>query len=358
MDEKNGKNSFLALTVATLLFAALGVIVYTQAPFKGTRPSVPSTPESSEKIRARLWQDPFQAVLDGVKVRKAGQPDQVKDRQETEEKKAKAPGKPMETKKEGTAFCMDLTLSPAAAGRLVELQKDIEKKINKNRVVTVLGVMVQGGPYDDDLEFRICQRYAVLSGLDVLGLQPEDPTHIDYLRICPASTPQQGNEPATLLNIIPFEWLESDEQQTSVLLLWLNELSFKETPLGKLNNLRDKLTKIKNFRIIGPATSTILLDMINEDYNGPELEIYSPTATADPEILLKTAAKNKGGEAGSLSFPSNIHRTINTDKELFEELVKELRNRDVDLFSPRTSLWSSPRQWVCREFSHIKSSIS
>ena len=64
MDQKNGKSPLLALTVATMLFAALGVVVYTQAPYKGIRPSVEEIPEAQQKIRARLWQDPFQAVLD------------------------------------------------------------------------------------------------------------------------------------------------------------------------------------------------------------------------------------------------------------------------------------------------------
>jgi hypothetical protein len=67
MDDKNGKNPFLALTAATMLFAALGVMVYTQAPFKPARPPVPPLHEPTEQIRARLWQDPFQAVLDQEK---------------------------------------------------------------------------------------------------------------------------------------------------------------------------------------------------------------------------------------------------------------------------------------------------
>ena len=57
MDEKNGKNPFIALTLATILFAAMGVMVYTQAPYKGKRPSVPEIREPSEKVKARLWQD-------------------------------------------------------------------------------------------------------------------------------------------------------------------------------------------------------------------------------------------------------------------------------------------------------------
>ena len=73
MDEKNSKNPLLALTVATILFAAMGVMVYTQAPYKGIRPSVPEIREPSEKVRARLWQDPFQAVLDYEKAQPASQ---------------------------------------------------------------------------------------------------------------------------------------------------------------------------------------------------------------------------------------------------------------------------------------------
>jgi hypothetical protein len=67
MDDKNGKNPFLALTAATMVLAALGVMWYTQTPFKGARPPVPPLYEPTEQIRARLWQDPFQAVLDQEK---------------------------------------------------------------------------------------------------------------------------------------------------------------------------------------------------------------------------------------------------------------------------------------------------
>ena len=116
MDEKNGKNPFLALTVATMLFAAMGVMVYTQAPYKGIRPSVPEIWEPSGKVKARLWQDPFQAVLDYDKAKPADKkPDLAKP----------APGP------QGAPFpCISIT-KPAEPGKKVAGRNQLEKRSNR-----------------------------------------------------------------------------------------------------------------------------------------------------------------------------------------------------------------------------------
>ena len=189
MDEKNGKNPLLALTVATVLFAALGVIVFTQAPFKGVRPSVPEIKEPSEKIRARLWQDPFQAVLDHVKAIKAkGKQEKVKE----------------ETKRK---------LDSIVAGQinLIKCQKenftnkDFLKRLENNEV-TVLGAMVFGGPYAELVESRIRQRYAVLSALNRLQFYPENSEHIGCFIILNTkdgqTTLSQWDQEFTLSNIV------------------------------------------------------------------------------------------------------------------------------------------------------------
>ena len=101
MDDRNGKSSLLALTVATMLFAALGVVWYNQAPYKGNRPPVQDIPEPPPKIRARLWQDPFQAVLDYEGKKRPPESKQEKAQGEpvrAENKTAKASSSPEETK--------------------------------------------------------------------------------------------------------------------------------------------------------------------------------------------------------------------------------------------------------------------
>jgi hypothetical protein len=309
MDDKNGKSPLLALTVATMLFAAMGVIVYTQAPYKGIRPSIPEIREPSEKVRARLWQDPFQAVLDHDKAKPAGKkPDSSKN--------APAP-------QSSPVPCISITKSPS-------LEKKLHEEIGKRAKVTVLAVMVLGGPYDDDIEFRIRQRYAALSALNVLGYHPDDPTHIDFLRICQPSPQNQQNESQlSLTNIIPFEWLSNDKN-ASVLLLWLTDESFQEDQLSQLEFLRDNIGKELPFKIIGPATSTTLLKMIEEGKE-TKLEIYSATATVDNKNLMEKARNEKGEKIDPKKFLESgyVLRTILPDEKLAEALSKELKNRGI-----------------------------
>jgi hypothetical protein len=137
--------------------------------------------------------------------------------------------------------------------------------------------MVLGGPYDDDIEFRIRQRYAILSALTVLGYHPDDPTHLDFLRICqPSTNNSQDTDNLSLTNIIPFEWL-SDDQNKAVLLLWLTDESFQKDILNGMKILRENINKQLPFKVIGPATSTTLLQMIKEN-TGTDLHLYSATA--------------------------------------------------------------------------------
>ena len=200
MEEKNGKNPIVALTVATVVFAALGVIVYTQAPYKGVRPSVPEIQEPTEKIRARLWQDPFQAILDHVKARK------------TQEKQAGVSQRQDEAHHDPiVAGVIDLeNCYPAGA-----LKKVIQGRQEKGKV-TILGAMVWGGPYAELVESRIRQRYAVLSALNRLQFYPEDQEHISCLKISNTQGGQdlssQVDQEFTLTNIVPFEWLVSDRE--------------------------------------------------------------------------------------------------------------------------------------------------
>jgi hypothetical protein len=327
VDEKNGKNPFLALTIATVLFATLGVIVYTQAPFQGTRPSVPEIQEPSAKIRARLWQDPFQAVLDHAKSGEVtNQGDRSKSQPaETQGGKKKLIVQKNKNPKDVSASCLSLAKAQALEGKLKE-------EIKQKGDVTVLGVMVLGGPYGDDTELRLRMRYAVLAALDVLNYKPEDAEHIDFLQLCP-STPedQQAKNIVSLSTIVPFEWLVSDDQQKSVLLLWLNDDMFREAPLTKLENLQGNLQA--PFKIIGPATSTTLLEMAKENKE-LDLEIYSATATAAAAILEKEALKKPGLTLEPGKFWRRLDRTILSDRQLAEGLVDELRRRGVDLIHP------------------------
>lgn len=371
MDEKNGKNPLLAITVATVLFAALGVVYYIQTPYKGERPSVPEIHEPSEMIRARLWQDPFQAVLDHVKAKEPlGEKSKGPPRQDDSKKKGKKSqaspkptdydpifagvidfGQPLQKPLKKT---LKQGLGQDIAAKQPEIDENFRTRL-KDENITILAVMVWGGAYAELIESRLRQRYAVLAALNRLGYYPDDPEHIGALRIVHIGQGQEApsahDQGLTLANIIPFEWLLSDHKK-QILLLWLNEDSFKNTPLKKIFLLRKQVREKEQqrFLLIGPPSSSTLADMIKELPNTAldraGLEIYCATATADDPFLLPDYQKGTKKISEQRKEARQIiedrfrkkritfTRNICSDGELLEALADELRRRRVNLINP------------------------
>ena len=317
---ENNKNNIFPLSGLLLILAALGFLQFTEMPFVGSRPDVSEIREPSEKAKARLWQEPFRAVLDYH---------------------AKAGNK--------AATEIDNSL-PAQIGLRAE----------KGRV-TILGVMLFGAPYAEETEDRLRRRYAVLTGLGQRDYVPDDPEHLDFMRIDSLSAE------ISMSNILPFEWFShrSDDpagNSDSVLVLWMNDdvfagkpLADKQlatgTPLANLKWLADRLGlqargKFKdniNLKIIGPAGSTSLQRMVAEletfDNRLAGLEIYSATATMDDSLLLATLGGAKAGEGPVDDSPDKqvvgrfgekgitFTRTIASDRALAEKLLTELELR-------------------------------
>ncbi len=334
-DDKN-KGSLLPISTVAVILAALGVTMFVQ-PFKGNRPFIPEYRESYERVNARLWQDPFQAVLDSVKagatLDSASQVDIERDA------------------RNGTA-------EKAFASRYLETDESTPK-------VTVLAVMVPGGPYFEDAENRMRYRYALLSGLNRVGFASVDAEHVEFIKIAPS------DKRITLSNIIPFEWLEELKWETnaldredrklqkeSVLVIWISDNLFERTPLSKFARLlgyikkRDELRRIDAFKIIGPAISGTLQEMVREVYNDKSLtfdegvDIYSAVATVDNARLLEDATGRQLPERSARELIKEkfrehkirLIRTIGTDGALFDGLINELNLRGVNLRDERNHL--------------------
>ena len=324
MGEQKPKDTLLPISGVVALVVALGAILYSMTPLQGTRPNIPEIREEvSTKVRARLWQDPFRAVLDDPHAKES-------------------------------AGCSEVCFSKEA---LCEkgpgekpLLKKIEARLKDGKTVTVLGIMVFGGPYAEDMEMRIRHRYAVLSGLLRLGCRPEDPDHISFLKT--------DNKIVSLRNIIPYEWVMNE--QDDVLVLWINNDAFLwinsdvdliKKQLFNLKCLFDNLIpSAKNgqlkFKVIGPAGSGHLLEMIKELKSKRDvqterdslssLEIFTATATA-AEWLLLSEAKEQNSDKISKLFEDRLgikfKRQICTDDLLAKALIDELGLRNVNLLS-------------------------
>lgn len=352
MDEQERKGQITAISTIVVIMAALGIFLYTKVPLKGLRPYIPKY-SPSEKVQARLWQDPFRAVLNYKEASKLSNFN-IPLPEVCDLKAEQGSG-------QGTLKC--------------DIQKrfkdweEVKSPGEKKKKITVLGVMVPGGPYAEDTETRIRSRYAVLSGLRRCSYVPDDPEHISFFKIqkdgaC-IENKESGSDKTddlTLTNIVPFEWLKQENDIDEVLLLWINDTAFKENPLRELDCLFSYLQpenyKI-DFKLIGPWSSTTLIKMIKEldGYKSNKLKglkIYSATATVPAYVLLKktrleSKVIKKDIDYISLISPDNNNkleeyiqnkflncgisftRTICTDQQLADQLIKEIKRRHVDL---------------------------
>jgi hypothetical protein len=361
MDNQQRQGPGLPISGGAVVIALiLGSLFVQQPAFKGSRPKVSghgvSMSAGLEDVQARLWEDPFAAV-----------------RRHRSENPKNAP----ET-----------------------IESLAEQIVEKNtEEVTVLGVMVFGGPYAKDAERRIRSRHATLSALAALDYVPDNAEHLRYIKI---DLKIDNATKERLTTIVPYEWFIPGSEpkhklKREILVLWLKDDDFYPTPLAKIGELRRRLQekpegpkfvsysnsvvklnnlnfkKIKHcninkiffeqinlprnlnripkftFKILGPAGSTNLRAMLDEilksDSEWEELEgvsIFSPSATAEDELLLEKYDhcnfSNVTRVFEDKVKPVTFLRTIGTDRVLTDALVEELARRGADPLDPKNHI--------------------
>ena len=323
----DNKTPLIPVSAVLVILAALGVTMFVQ-PFKGGRPFVSEYRESYERVNARLWQDPFQAVVDSMKEEQA--PEDV-----------------------GQLSIDDTVLNPREQR---SFRSSYLSGIRGKDMVTVLAVMVPGNPYFEGTETRMRYRYALLSGLKRVGYVSEDAEHIEFIRI------GSRNKKITLSNIIPVEWLSHENDNDEVLVLWINDDVFERIPLSKLARVIAYIKGTENLQntkvevnIIGPAISGTLKDMVKEVDRRQSREglrplkgvrIFSPWATVGSVLLVKRVPGEINTEDDALGDIKKhfwyqgitLVRTIGPDQALVDQLVSELQNRKVDLLDDKNHL--------------------
>lgn len=244
--------------LASLLLASLGLLVQQFIPLESPRPKTANSAHyfypGIQDVNARLWQDPFTALPQH------------------------------DSSLYNAGLCQSQSHHDVTA--LACSIIDAHKK-SRDKAITILGVMVFGGPYAENVESRMRTRYAVLSGLAVKNYSPDDAEHIGYF------------EKTTLRKFppekVPFEWFNASKDDSPTLLLWLDETAFATEPLNKAREfveLLEKETKNAasqnktdspklNFKFIGPVSSTTLQAMATE------LEAASSEIVADPDQQVK-----------------------------------------------------------------------
>ena len=336
------------LPVGLIVAAIAGFVIY-QSPLKSSRPiSVDSErlrALGERQVQARLWQDPLAAV-------------------EAHTRAEAAKGATFELRVErGAAPLLEKGVDGDDHHRFGTLTDEIARTVTQSSgAVTVLAVMVQGGPYVEGIESRIRTRYAVVSALGVACFVPEDSEHIGYAQWKP-HPPPGATLPYDKLNV-PYEWYRSRKfqecgdaalQLQNVLVLWLNEDAFSDEPLRRLSWLTaDVKGRIDGRRIrvkaIGPASSTTLRGMLEDAIDHPHsqsapdrLPLYSPWATAHPGLLalsLQGKLDSHGIHPYSwyeeqfgavLGHAVDLHRGIGSDDRLAQVLFEELHRRGVEI---------------------------
>jgi hypothetical protein len=193
--------------IAVVLMAS-GILVKT-VPLESKRPIDPDRVKFAhagrQDIEARLWEDPFVAMR------------HVKGRW------------PMERCAEAIA---DWAHHPSALAKSL-LQK------SSGRWITLLPVMVSGGPYFEDSEGRRRSRYAVVTALLNSGWRPSDEDKLGYVWTFESCIENHWERRAP--ELLPYEWFvqpgQSREETRALLVLWVDEDALTRQPLAGIERI-------------------------------------------------------------------------------------------------------------------------
>jgi hypothetical protein len=360
-DQRDDKSKFPLTGLFALLAMISGLLFYEGISLKTSRPvdKEEATNIFVKKglVQSRLWQDPFEAIDAHRRL---------------EEKMTSVP------EEKNDRHTLD---------KLIEVLN--QTGISNLRVVPVF---VDGSPYVNGAESRLNDRYALVSALGAADYVPESG---EYLRFFKWNRPQENkenkkrktglrsgkdtaSEAGEIETLIPAELyfpnaqLRDQPYGKHVLVLWIREQDAAPDPLMFLDDL---LSSLKNalgrheskialtYDVLGPRSSATLSAMLAELKSiqpGSEVSpfnllknvrFFSPYATAEDTFLLnyspndpsgaaRTGGQSEGVEKGIEKKSARellenagiiLRRTISTDAVLTEQLLRELKRRQVDL---------------------------
>lgn len=305
------------LPFVMIALLAVGTAVKTIPSLESARPNDPerlkASPMGEQDITARLWQDPFAAIEKRSETREAKEREKVH--------------------------------SVAA------IVNSIRTRGRSQVPITVLAVSVFGDSYSASAEWRRRVRVSVLSALNSQGYIPENPEALGYYE----ATLPRNEKHAGLL--VPYEWFlkfeKSEESTSHVLVLWLNEEKLLPDPYDKLIGIFNEINpggKLLNVRLIGPAGSTTLVELVSNSIMSSTpaqtpLNIFSPTATIStcdayikithrhrkdfPWNCFKDTSFDLADLPAGPGKPSIIRTTV-TDDVLSAALLWELWQRGIN----------------------------
>lgn len=382
----NDSGSNLALWLpgsAIVLSLIVSTFALTRAPFLEQRPFGAQF-QTQLPIEARLWQDPFDA-LERYRKRLKDNKSQLAGSECAPElfDKSTVPAEQAQTQLSQLRLAsVGPNAERVAQGTAAVSQASSAEPTN------IMVALVEGGPYAEEVELRRRMRYAMLAGFKTARMVPEDEQNIrcltltDNLLDAPAAQADapindakanrgRAELPYEIFVANPFDpptdLDDNPHPSARTILFWLKQNHLGTTPLQKLEQLRQTLackvstldrtpspvscTQLddKILKVIGPADSTVLRDMYRQEYEGkavsPNIEIYSPLATADRKMLMRGIEKPKDRsdqaqeKVDNPKRPLKLLRTISDDRTMTTLLLDELKLRRVD---PVDGLQCSP----------------
>ena len=353
----DGGNSF-PFTALSIVAIFLSTAFLGQRAFELWRPAETSVRKHVElpdpPVEARLWEDPLTAMS----------------RFHDRIREACARGN-----KDDASACEARHIATDAA------LKERLTRLEFGDRLTVMAVLVPGAALVGTEEARRRFRYAVLSGLNREGFNPDDSEHMgllrtSYLRDFGATS----GEPIDIAYETLHRWGTHDNtvKERRVVLLWIDDSKFRPRWLSGLVRLFGSIAPDgAQLRILGPVNSDSLAKAVWNDSGQwaadpsafaehlrrvQRLTIASPLATATSNTLgfgpcagdcVEPLMRKQAAEAASVlhlggwtgAYPS-LRRTVATDDKLIERFVQELRARGLDACRPGRVVLISERDLI------------
>lgn len=355
MSEQNKSDDKSSPAVPTIAIIALLVSLFAaqETILKPTRPAMINTEKAgTEDVRSRLWQDPFQAVEQHLK--------QFPSEDESNKSSLSFSGTVSQNEEKKSSFAVSGTITqkievsvPDECNKPIvhsieKLRCRIGEEIGENKSPHILAVMIPGGPYAEDHEWRLRNRYALISGLSAGNYAPEDSEHIKFINFkdtCKKTSEAENKEKNYFCDFpdyVPYELFEpiSPNEQNKVLVLWLNNDTFARSKniLETLNQIENQIqpgskTDIPRIKlnIIGPYNSQTLRKLYDQKEESDKYlensHIFSPSVTANNDQLSNT--KDDQESKSNKWLQNKIIRTIGTHSNLANTLLCELALRGI-----------------------------
>ncbi len=308
-----------ALPIILVVSALVGTLMMPSGSLQTFRPKAEDAPPApatgKQDVEARLWQDPFGILKDVIAKRCSSS---------------------------GPASSHGLPDDPHGPSALASQIKDAMAQHGK---VLIMPVMVAAGNYAEDQEFRRRTRNAIIGGLGRCGYAPEDAAHLGYIEIeWPQrldNYPGSSNHTNSIRAYSTYEWFRLRENTPKkdrasaakrVLVLWLQEELFQDTPLARLAFLQSQVAPLtfakttehwtNQWTVIGPYSSTTLRKMYEETCKWK----HDPVGTSGAQDC---ASASRPPQFPAANHTQIISGTASTVDELLEPGTQRSKPREV-----------------------------